>query len=332
MVKATATTMGVVFAPGDTQRAQQTTKDRELHVRGGMHLEPERGFYERAADRGVCELDFESMHPSVVITRGICPTGKGVLPKLMESLLDNKRVCENSEAKNLMVRRAFFKSIMVCTTGWLGRKLANGGDSIRRECYGRILQATRDILTETIEACNKLSTTEDFQGLCVVYGVTDSVFVMTPVGEAADLRDALSHSAIRPSFGGSVNLCVNRVYETLLLIKKNQYCGYDTDNRFKQIGLLRSTQHTNERIVINASYEALLAPNPVILNIKLHLLSKTLDTWPQWRPSTQDAIQTLRRACGTGPLPTSLTKVIELVGCVQPASGPKCRTLLCYST
>jgi hypothetical protein len=40
MVEATATTMGVVFAPGDTQRAQQTTKDRELHVRGGMHLVP----------------------------------------------------------------------------------------------------------------------------------------------------------------------------------------------------------------------------------------------------------------------------------------------------
>ena len=331
MVQATARTMGVTFAPGETPRAPQTTQDGEVPVRGGLHLEPECGFYERATNRGVCELDFESMHPSVVIARRICPTGKGVLPKLMKSLLDDKRACEGSAVTSLVVRRAFLKSIMVCTTGWLGIKLANGGDSTRRKCYGRILQATRDIMTETIEACDQLSATVEFRGLHVVYGVTDSVFVMTPKGGAGKLRDALSQSVISPRFNGSVKLCVNRVYDTLLLIKRNQYCGYDTDGKFKQVGLLRSTQHTNERIVVNASYEALLAPNRVIMNSKLDILRKTLDAWPQWRPATQSVISTLRRACGIGPLPPSIDEVIELVGRPQSATGPKCRSLVCYS-
>ena len=74
-------------------------------------------------------------------------------------------------------------------------------------------------MAETIEACNNWSTTGEFHGLRVVYGVTDSVFVMTPVAEVGDLKDALCNGTFRPCFGGSVNFCIHRVYATLLLIR-----------------------------------------------------------------------------------------------------------------
>ena len=84
-------------------------------------------------------LDFASMRPTIAIAGNICPTSRGVLPAALSRLLAIKSECELGGTTADRVKRAYVKFQMVATTGWLGRKLVNGGTTGRRKCYARIL-------------------------------------------------------------------------------------------------------------------------------------------------------------------------------------------------
>jgi hypothetical protein len=127
------------------------------------------GYYSAAEGKKVVVLDFASMHPTIAIAKDICLTNRGVLPALLSRLLSIKSECGLGETTACMVKRAYVKFQMVATTGWLGRKLFNGGPTGRRKCYAKVLSNTRDILREVIDHCKYLATTEAFQGIEVVY-------------------------------------------------------------------------------------------------------------------------------------------------------------------
>ena len=305
----------------------------EITVQGGHHLDMKHGYYSAAEGRKVVVLDFASMHPTIVIAKDICPTNRSVLPALLSRLLSIKSECERGKTTACMVKRAYVKFQMVATTGWLGRKLINGGTTGRRKCYAKILSVTRDILKEVIDHCRYLATTETFQGIEVVYGVTDSIFLSVPNRRSICIGALLEHinaNLILPQYGAPIRLTHERTFDTLLLLQRNRYCGYTDKANFYTVGIKRRTDHEVASALDDLIYRTLLTPSPDLVNNALDKLMRHLDERNQWRPRARDVVEGVANVCDGGPTPPVIARVIHQIDTLPYPTGQVKRSLGCY--
>ena len=318
---------------GMTEEHDPRNGGAEITVQGGHHLDMKHGYYSAAEGRKVVVLDFASMHPTIAIAKDICPTNRGVLPALLSRLLSIKSECELGETTACMVKRAYVKFQMVATTGWLGRKVINGGTTGRRKCYAQILSITRDILKEVIDHCRYLATTETFQGIEVVYGVTDSIFLSVPDRRSICVGALLEHinaKLILPQYGAPIRLTHERTFNTLLLLQRNRYCGYTDKANFYTVGIRRRTDHEVASALDDLIYRTLLAPSPDLVNDALDKLRMHLDERNQWRPHARGVVEGVTNVCDGGPTPPVIARVMQQINRLAYPTGQVKRSLGCY--
>lgn len=316
-----------------TEPSAPYTAQDEIVVKGGLHLNPKIGYYSEVEGREVTVLDFTSMHATIAIAMDICPTGRSLVPHLLSRLLAIKSECELEDTPAAQVMRAFVKFQMVATTGWLGRKLANGGTIARRKCYARILAVTRNILQDVVEHCEYLATTEGFAGMEVVYGVTDSLFLMLPKRKSttiAALLHNLHSTLIHPRYGAPIRLTHERTFATLLLLKRNQYCGYTDKSKFYHAGIRRRTDHDVAITLTDLVYRSLIAPSPDMAAAALNELRTQLEKRNQWRTHARGVAEGVAHACKGAATPLAMASVMQVIDATPTPIGPAKRSLDCY--
>lgn len=291
-------------AKGETLRV----RGEEIKVLGGLHLKPVGGFYSDP----VVVLDIESMHPCIAVAEDVCPTGQGVFAGLLVGLLEKKRHYSGRGGLQNLVLTRLVKRLMVSMTGWLGIKLEKGGTHERRLCYAHILAVSRKTMTDLVSFCQELFASEPYTGARIVYGVTDSLFVCAPREQTDQLLNDIHERLLRPRFGTHINLKHERTFCTLLLVKCGVYCGYDASSEFKQVGLLRVTQHPIESKLIDLFYRVALAPSPLVCACSMTSLEQLLALRPQWFCAVDRLIKSVELLCSDGSLPPGLPLLVGL--------------------
>jgi len=186
----------------DTKKSMETPKS--LHMLGlmdksGLIFYPEPGVY-----RNVAKCDFASMYPNIIVhfnispetmncdccadsddpdridvpetgwhicgkKKGIIPVGiKGVLKRRLELKKIMKTQKNRETRKEYDIRQRAHKHVLVCAFGYMGYSNFIFSNVVCKEC---IMLFGRHILLRTKQIA------EEF-GLEVVYGITDSVFVI----------------------------------------------------------------------------------------------------------------------------------------------------------
>uniref|UniRef100_A0A914WTA6 DNA polymerase n=1 Tax=Plectus sambesii TaxID=2011161 RepID=A0A914WTA6_9BILA len=221
---------------------------RKAQYAGGLVLEPKKGLY----DTFVLLLDFNSLYPSIIQEYNICFTTVDQSTKQENSELDIPNVPEPGlpegilpkEIRILVERRREVKKLMNAQglPEWkkqqydirqMGLKLTANSmygslGAVFARFYAKPLAALvtakgREILMHTKELVEK-------QGLSVIYGDTDSIMIDT---KSYDLNEV---KKLGTEVKKQVNKChrlleldMDGVYKTLLLLKKKKYAGLSVD-------------------------------------------------------------------------------------------------------
>ena len=263
-----------VEADGGPSKANKGRKRGKPQYAGGLVLEPKKGLY----DNFVIMMDFNSLYPSIIqeynidfttvplakaaeeaaaAEAGVAPAppplpnpdlAQGILPSTIRKLVQRRREVKNLMKKErnrgmweqLNIRQLALKITANSMYGCLGfansrfyaKPLAMMVTSQGRE----ILQSTADLVQVKL-------------GLDVVYGDTDSIFVNTGKSELSE-AEALGNQIKKESNDRFrlLELEIDAVYKTILLIKKKKYAGlkiekseggYTTKTEMKGLDIVR---------------------------------------------------------------------------------------------
>ena len=224
--------------------------------KGGLVLEPKRGLYARP----VHMMDYRGLYPSLVMEHGICFTARRscrgdealcgaaegesrVLPALMKRLTAERAALQALATSPLatvavgdptpaIVKLAtFVKLLMNAIIGKFGQEGARF-DCV--EIAQEITEAGRRSLQDAEAAAAA-------QGMAVIFGITDSVFVDAPAGctAVAEARAAADKLATDlNSRRTHIHMRVERHTEHLLVVSKTQYaCTDDSGAEVRAKGL-----------------------------------------------------------------------------------------------
>ena len=234
--------------PSPDEILKRTDEREAMGLKGALVLEPEMGLHTNC----VVYLDFRSMYPSILISYNICPTTliltkenvesistpfnvkfvspkirEGILPKILKYLIDERnkvkkdisKSSSENEKKVLNARQYALKIMANAFYGYTGYvrgrvyilDIANAITS----CGRYLIQKTRDIV-------------ETDKNLKVVYGDTDSIMVKL---QTIDLDEAFKigkeiEQKINDGLGGIVQIKIENVFKTLLVLTKKRYAGW----------------------------------------------------------------------------------------------------------
>ena len=192
---------------------------------------------------------------------------------------------------------------------------------------------TRDILQAVIDHCKCLASTEEFKGIDVVYGVTDSVFLSVPKWQSIGIDALLSNinsNLILPRYGAPIRLTHERTFATLLLLKRNQYCGCTDKSDFYHVGIRRRTDHEIASMLNDLIYRTLVAPSPALAAVALSELRVQLEKRNQWRSHARVVVQGVACACEGGGTPPAIAHVLQMIDETTTPPGRVKRSLECY--
>ncbi|KAH0795482.1 DNA polymerase alpha catalytic subunit [Histomonas meleagridis] len=220
--------------------------------KGGMVLEPQRGFY----DTCIVVLDFNSLYPSIIREFNICFTTvnrenpdanasrkskiNGVLPSIMTDLLNARKQIKNETAKlkktqdtvdknsskfaalnqqllKLSIKERAVKVLANSMYGYLGYKNSRFQ---AKELAALITEKGREILNATKTSIEN----KQFQ---VIYGDTDSVMVNTRTKDVDEAKKiALKLSELISKNYRCLVLGVDFIFEKMLLVQKKKYAAF----------------------------------------------------------------------------------------------------------
>ena len=223
---------------------------REDKFQGAEVLEPKRGYYERFVGCG----DFQSLYPSIIIDLNICyttemlnpdslscefrkaPTGVcfvnkftriGLLPQIEKELLalraEAKKMVglEKDVGKKRMYDSRQNEIKIICNSIY-GFMTASGGKFTRMELGEAVTAQGRCMIMQS-----KAIAESDEHGCLVIYGDTDSIFMLFPstvntlelaFGKLKQVCDAVT-----ASFPPPIKLQPEKVMTSLILINKKRY-------------------------------------------------------------------------------------------------------------
>jgi len=217
-------------------------KIKKKELVGGYVIEPEKKLHSN-----VVVLDFASMYPSIIRTFNICPTtivkeggiespsgarflakenGVGIVPGILENLMKERR-----SVKKKMARASAEKKGVLYAKQWALKILANAfygylGYSRARvynlDVANSITSYGRNIINKTTSKIEK-----DF-GCRVVYGDTDSVFVVIPEEDIEKVAEKAREiaSGITKGLPGIMSLEFEMVFKRFLPLTKKRYVAW----------------------------------------------------------------------------------------------------------
>ncbi|MDI6798443.1 MAG: DNA polymerase domain-containing protein [Candidatus Aenigmarchaeota archaeon] len=232
----------------DSKEILKRMEEREAKgLKGALVLEPQIGLHKNC----VVYLDFRSMYPSIFIAYNICPTTlvskkedikaittsfgtafvspkvrEGIIPKIVKRLMeerdkvrDEMKAASGKEKKFLDAKQYALKIMTNAFYGYTGYPrarfyvldIANAITSCGRE----LIQKTKHIV-------------ERDRMFKVIYGDTDSIMVRlqtNDLDEAIKLGEELA-SRINRELQGTVQIKIENVFKTLLVLSKKRYAGW----------------------------------------------------------------------------------------------------------
>ncbi|MBI4181510.1 MAG: DNA polymerase elongation subunit, partial [Candidatus Aenigmarchaeota archaeon] len=234
---------GFVFPckPEDRQVAARDA-EKEQHLVGGYVIEPDKKLH-----ANVVVLDFKSMYPSIIRSFNICPTTlspegeivspsgakflapairKGIVPRVLEQLMNERaavkkklRRAEGDKRRVLYAKQWALKILANAFYGYLGYSRARVFDI---NVANSVTSYGREIIRKTAD------TIQTKHGYRVVYGDTDSVFVVIPeedmeqlAAKGADLAKTLSKE-----LPGIMELEFEKVFKRFLPLTKKRYAAW----------------------------------------------------------------------------------------------------------
>jgi DNA polymerase I len=229
--------------------AEYTRRMMETYL-GGYVKEPRRGIVEEIA-----VFDFRSLYPSVIVTHNIDPSTlvldkgggeipglkyrftkerKGFIPQILEGLIARRaeikrRIRETkdkAERRILDVQQSALKILANSFYGYMGYPRARW---YRRECAESVAAYARMYIQKVMRIA------EEKFSLEVVYGDTDSLFVVVPRGEKEKIQEFLRH--VNQSLPGIIELEYEGFYTRAIFVTKKRYALIDEEGKITVKGL-----------------------------------------------------------------------------------------------
>lgn len=217
---------------------------------GGYVKEPRKGLVDEIA-----VFDFRSLYPSVIVTHNIDPStlesGKGAklvegleygfnkeragfIPHILEALISRRgevkkkmKAARDPEEKHVQdVEQRALKLLANSFYGYMGYPRARW---YRKECAESVAALARMYIQKVMKIAE-----EEF-GLEVVYGDTDSLFVVVPRGEKKRIHAFLEHA--NKTLPGILELEYEGFYTRGIFVTKKRYALMDSRERVIVKGL-----------------------------------------------------------------------------------------------
>ncbi|MBI4021261.1 MAG: hypothetical protein HY369_03390 [Candidatus Aenigmarchaeota archaeon] len=233
---------GYVFPckPNDRQVAEREAI-KQKGFEGGYVIEPVRKLH-----ANVVVLDFKSMYPSIIRSFNICPTTlspdgdhqspwgarflakekrQGIIPRILEELMNERqvvkkklRVAAGPERRVLYAKQWGLKILANAFYGYLGYTRAR---VFNIDVANSITSYGREIIKKTADRI-----TREF-GYEVVYGDTDSVFVVIP-GDVDVMAAKATEvaGAVTKSLPGVMELEFEKIFMRFLPLSKKRYAAW----------------------------------------------------------------------------------------------------------
>jgi DNA polymerase I len=231
-------------------------RGREFARRAGDTYE---GGYVREPKKGLSEdivvFDFRSLYPSVIVTHNIDPSTirpgpgenqppgidfhfstekEGFIPALLKGLVERraqvkgemKAATDEGKRKMLDVQQQALKILANSFYGYMGYPRSRW---YRKECAESVTAFARDYIRRVMEVAEK-----EF-GLEVVYGDTDSLFVLVPRGEREKAMAFLEE--VNRRLPGTIELEYEGYYRRGIFVTKKRYALIDEKDRITVKGL-----------------------------------------------------------------------------------------------
>ena len=238
--------------PNRPAGAEYTRRMMETYM-GGYVREPKKGIVE-----DVAVFDFRSLYPSVIVTHNIDPSTlingegegdakeapgvgyrftkkrKGFIPQILQGLIKRraeiKRRMEETKSRSeralLDAQQRALKLLANSFYGYMGYPRARW---YRRECAESVAAYARMYIQKVMKMAE-----EEF-GLEVVYGDTDSLFVVVPREEKKKITAFLEH--VNASLPGMIELEYEGFYKRAIFVTKKRYALIDESGRITVKGL-----------------------------------------------------------------------------------------------
>jgi DNA polymerase I len=217
---------------------------------GGYVRDPKKGLSE-----DIVVFDFRSLYPSVIITHNIDPstirrgpgenqppgieyhfttTKEGFIPALLKGLVERraqvkremKAARDEGERKMLDVQQQALKILANSFYGYMGYPRARW---YRKECAESVTAFARDYIQRVMEVA------EDDFGLEVVYGDTDSLFIIVPQRERD--RAFAFQEEVNKRLPGTIELEYEGYYRRGIFVTKKRYALIDEKDKITVKGL-----------------------------------------------------------------------------------------------
>ncbi len=225
--------------PNHPEGREYERRSRETYT-GGYVREPRRGLVERVA-----VFDFRSLYPSIIVSHNIDPSTlmvgeacresenrvpeldycfsterTGFIPEILRSLIERRaevkrelgRAKEESLRRRLEVSQQALKILANSFYGYMGYPRARW---YRRECAESVAAFARKYIREVMRIA------EERFGLEVVYGDTDSLFVVIPEHREGVVEEFLR--CVNESMPGMIELEFEGFYRRALFVTKKRY-------------------------------------------------------------------------------------------------------------
>lgn len=236
--------------PNRPAGAEYTKRMMETYL-GGYVKEPKKGIVENVA-----VFDFRSLYPSVIVTHNIDPSTlvreggegeeapvggyrftkekKGFIPQILQGLIKRRarikermKQAESRHEKGLLdAQQRALKLLANSFYGYMGYPRARW---YRRECAESVAAYARMYIQRVMKIAE-----EDF-GMEVVYGDTDSLFVVVPEKEKKKINEFLEH--VNASLPGVIELEYEGFYTRAIFVTKKRYALIDESGKITVKGL-----------------------------------------------------------------------------------------------
>ncbi len=238
------------IAPNKPKKEELKAREEETYV-GGYVMEPKKGIKENIA-----VFDFRSLYPSIIVTHNIDPSTlitdknckenkvpelgycfskekEGFIPSILKMLIEKRqevkkrmKEAEGIEKKFLDVQQKALKILANSFYGYMGYARARW---YRRECAESVAAFARYYIKKVMEVAEKEFNLE------VVYGDTDSLFVLIPENKKEIIKEFLEY--INKSLPGNIELEFEGFYKRGIFVTKKKYALISEDGKIIAKGL-----------------------------------------------------------------------------------------------
>lgn len=225
------------------QQVGERDKRKKKELVGGYVIEPEKNLHSNVA-----VLDFVSMYPSIIRTFNICPTTltkeggekspsgamfvspeekQGIVPRILEHLMNErqatkkkmKKVADPEKKRVLYAKQWALKILANAFYGHMGYSRAR---VYNMDVANSITSYGREIISNTVKRIEKKF------GYRIVYGDTDSVFVVIPEEDLEKIAEKAHEisSYISKGLPGIMKLDFEKDFKRFLPLTKKRYVAW----------------------------------------------------------------------------------------------------------